>query len=209
MAFRWLSANEAPDHRSISRFRRRHLAALEDLFVQVLRLGAKAGFVRLGRVALDGTKLDANASKHKAMSYDHIVAKIAELEAEVKALLEEAERVDQAFGEDRRGDERSAELARRESRLEKLRAAKEAIEAEAREKAEAAARKKAEVAGKGEEAAGAAAREAATRAEPKASAQRSFTDPEARMMKTNHGFAYAYNAERSSTRRARSSSPPR
>jgi transposase len=69
VAFRWLSANEAPDYRSPSRFRRRHLAALEDLFVQVLELCAEAGLVRLGRVALDGTKLDANASKHKAMSY--------------------------------------------------------------------------------------------------------------------------------------------
>ena len=199
VAFRWLSANEAPDYRSLSRFRRRHLTALEDLFVQVLRLCAKAGLVRLGRVALDGTKLDANASKHKAMSYDHIVPRIAELEAEVKALLEEAERVDraedEAFGENRRGDELSAELARRESRLEKLRAAKEAIEAEAREKAEAGARKKAEAANKSEEEVDAAAREAAERAKPKASAQRSFTDPESRMMKTNHGFDYAYNAQ--------------
>ncbi len=199
VAFRWLVANEVPDYRSISRFRRRHLAALEDVFVQVLALCAKAGLVRLGRVALDGTKLDANASKHKAMSYDHIVPRIAELEAEVKALLEEAERVDraedEAFGEDRRGDELSAELARRESRLEKLRAAKEAIEAEAREKAEAAARKKAEAANKSEEEVDAAAEQAAERAKPKASAQRSFTDPESRMMKTNHGFDYAYNAQ--------------
>ena len=199
VAFRWLSANEAPDYRSISRFRRRHLAALEDLFVQVLACCAKAGLVRLGRVALDGTKLDANASKHKAMSYDHIVPRIAELEAEVKALLQEAERVDraedEAFGEDRRGDELSAELARRESRLEKLRAAKEAIEAEAREKAKAGARKKAEAANKSEEEVDAAAREAAEGAKPKASAQRSFTDPESRMMKTNHGFDYAYNAQ--------------
>ncbi len=199
VAFRWLSANEAPDYRSISRFRRRHLGALEDLFVQVLALCAKAGLVRLGRVALDGTKLDANASKHKAMSYDHIVPKIAELEAEVKALLEEAERVDQAedeaFGCDRRGDELSAELSYRKSRLEKLRAAKEAIEHEAREKAEAAARKNAEAANKSEEQVDAAVEEAAARAKPKPSAQRSFTDPESRMMKTNHGFDYAYNAQ--------------
>jgi hypothetical protein len=94
VAFRWLSANEAPDYRSISRLRRRHLAALEELFVQVLQLCAKAGLLRLGRVALDGTKLDANASRHNAMSYDHIVVKIEQLEAEVKSLLEEAERVD-------------------------------------------------------------------------------------------------------------------
>ena len=199
VAFRWLSANEAPDYRSLSRFRRRHLAALEDLFTQVLALCAKAGLVRLGRVALDGTKLDANASKHKAMSYDHILPRIAELKAEVRALLEEAERVDsaedEAFGEDRRGDELSGELARRESRLEKLRAAKEAIEAEAMEKAKAAARKKAEPANKSNKEVDAAAKQAAERARPKASAQRSFTDPESRMMKTNHGFDYAYNAQ--------------
>ena len=199
VAFRWLSANEAPDYRSISRFRRRHLGALEDLFTQVLALCAKAGLLRLGRVALDGTKLDANASKHKAMSYDHIVPKIEQLEAEVKELLEEAERVDraedEAFGEDRRGDELSAELSRRESRLEKLRAAKEAIEREAKEKAETAAREKAEAAAKSEEEVDAAAEEAGARARPKPSAQRSFTDPEARMMKTNHGFDYAYNAQ--------------
>jgi transposase len=199
VAFRWLSANEAPGYRSISRFRRRHLAALEDLFTQVLQLCAKAGLVRLGRVALDGTKLDANASKHKAMSYGHIVPKIAELEAEVKSLLEEAERVDQAedeaFGCDRRGDELSAELSRRKSRIEKLRAAKEAIENEAREKAAAAAKKKAEAASTSEEEVDAAVKEAAARAKPKPSAQRSFTDPEAQMMKTNHGFDYAYNAQ--------------
>lgn len=199
VALRWLSANEAPDYRSISRFRRRHLAALEELFIQVLQLCATAGLVRLGRVALDGTKLDADASKHKAMSYDHIVPRIAGLESEVKALLEEAERFDhaedEAFGEDRRGDELSAELARRESRLEKLRAAKEAIEAEARQKDEAAVRNKAEAAGKAEEEVEAAAKEAAARAKPEASAQRSFTDPESRMTKTNHGFDYAYNAQ--------------
>ena len=136
IAFRWLAANTAPDYRSISRFRRRHLDALRPLFLQVLGLCAKAGLVRLGRVALDGTKLVANASRHKAMSYDHIVPKIEQLQAEVDAMLAEAEAVDEAedeaYGEDRRGDEIAPELARRESRLQKLRAAKEALEAEAR-----------------------------------------------------------------------------
>jgi transposase len=199
IAFRWLAANEAPDYRSISRFRRRHLEALAPLFLQVLGLCAKAGLVSLGRVALDGTKLLANASRHKAMSYDHIVPKIEQLQAEVDAMLAEAEAVDQAedeaYGEDRRGDELPPELARRETRLEKLRAAKEAIEAEAREKAEVAARERAEAAGKSDEEVTAAGRAAAERAKPKPSAQRNFTDPEARMMKTNHGFAYAFNAQ--------------
>jgi transposase len=199
VAFRWLTANAAPDYRSTSRFRRRHLGALRPLFLQVLGLCAKAGLVRLGRVALDGTKLIANASRHKAMSYDRIVPKIEELQAEVDALLAEAEGIDQAedeaFGEDRRGDEIPAELARRESRLEKLRAAKEAIEKEARDKAEASARAKAEEAGKSAEEVTAAGKAAVERAKPKPSAQRSFTDPESRMMKTRNGFDYAFNAQ--------------
>jgi transposase len=199
VAFRWLAANEAPDYRSISRFRRRHLDALSPLFLQVLGLCAKAGLVRLGRVALDGTKLLANASRHKAMSYDHIVPKIEQLQAEVDAMLAEAEAVDaaedEAYGEDRRGDEIAPELRRRESRLEKLRAAKEAIEAEAREKADTTARTKAEAAGKSEAEVTAAGVAAAKEAKPKPSTQRNFTDPASRMMKTNQGFAYAFNAQ--------------
>jgi transposase len=194
VAFHWLTANTAPDYRSTSRFRRRHLDALRPL-----GLCAKAGLVRLGRVALDGTKLIANASRHKAMSYDHIVPKIEQLQAEVDTMLAEAEAVDEAedeaYGADHRGDEIAPELARRESRLEKLRAAKEAIEKEARDKAEAAARTKAEEAGKSAQEVTAAGRAAAERAKLKPSAQRNFTDPEARMMKTNHSFDYAFNAQ--------------
>jgi transposase len=199
VAFRWLSANEAPDYRSISRFRRRHLAALPSLFVQVLFLCAEAGLVRLGRVALDGTKLRASASRHKAMSYDRIGPRIEALEAEVDALLAEAEAADQAedevFGADRRGDELPGELARRESRLAKLRAAKAAIEAEAAERAAAAAAERAARRGADEAEVAEAARLAAEQASPSPKAQRSFTDPEARMMKTNDGFHYAYNAQ--------------
>lgn len=199
IAFRWLSGNQAPDYRSLARFRRRHLDALPGLFLQVLRVCAEAGLVRLGRVALDGTKLHANASRHKAMSYDRIVPKIDQLQAEVDALLAEAEAVDEAedqqFGEDRRGDEVAPELARREGRLARLRAAKEAIEAEAAEKAAAAARKKAEAAGESVEQADAAVAAAVDQAAPKPKAQRNFTDPEARMMKTGRGFDYAFNAQ--------------
>jgi transposase len=213
IAFRWLAANEAPDYRSISRFRRRHLDALRPLFLQVLGLCAKAGLVRLGRVALDGTKLVANASRHKAMSYDHIVPKIEQLQAEVDAMLAEAEAVDEAedeaYGADHRGDEVAPELARRESRLQKLRAAKEAIEAEARDKAEAAARNKAETAGKSEGEVTATGVAAAGKAKPKLSAQRNFTDPESRMMKTNHGFDYAFNAQAVVDEQARSCSRQR
>lgn len=217
IAFRWLSGNQVPDYRSLARFRRRHLDALPGLFLQVLGICAQAGLVRLGRVALDGTKLHANASRHKAMSYDRIGPKIDQLQAEVNALLAEAETVDEAedqkFGADRRGDEVAPELARRQGRLAKLRAAKEALEADAadkaetaaRNKADTAARKKAEMAGEqpGEpeptaaDAVGVDAVVAGARAQavPKPKAQRNFTDPQARIMKTARGFDYAFNAQ--------------
>lgn len=199
IAFRWLSGNQLPDYRSLARFRRRHLDVLPGLFTQVLAVCAQAGLVRLGRVALDGTKLAADASKHKAMSYDRIVPKIEQLQTEVAALLAEAEEIDQAeddeHGPDRRGDKIPVELARREGRLAKLRAAKEQIEADAAEKAAAAAREKAAAAGKPDEQAEQAAAEAASTAVPKPKAQRNFTDPQARIMKTNHGFEYAFNAQ--------------
>ena len=203
VAFRWLAANSAPDYRSIARFRRRHLVALDDLFTQVLVLCCEAGLVKLGRVALDGTKLRASASRHKAMSYGRLGPGIARFEAEVAAILADAEATDLAedeeFGEDKRGDEVPAELARRETRLVKMRAAKEAIEAEAREKAaEKAAEKagdKAEENGAHDDGVAQAAASAAAGATPRKQAQRSFTDPEARMMKTVDGFHYAYNAQ--------------
>jgi len=199
VAFRWLSANTAPDYRSLSRFRRRHLKALDDLFAQVLVLCANAGLVKLGRVALDGTKLEASASKHTAMSYGRLVTRIPEVEAEVARLLAEAEAVDAAedaeFGADRRGDELPAELATREGRLAKMREAKAALEAEAAERAAAAAADKARKAGKSDDEINDAAEAAAESAEPRSKAQRSFTDRDARMMKTNRGFAYAYNAQ--------------
>lgn len=199
VAFRFLSANQAPDYRSLARFRRRHLVALDALFVQVLALCAEAGLVCLGRVALDGTKLRASASRHKAMSYDRLGPRIAELEAQVKDLLAEADAVDRtedaAYGVDRRGDELPAELARRESRLAKMRAAKEAIEAEAAQRAAAKAAERARRAGADEDTATAAGATAAQAATPESRAQRNFTDPEARMMKTTDGFHYAYNAQ--------------
>jgi transposase len=199
VAFRWLTANAAPDYRSISRFRRRHLAAVDTLFIQVLALCGEAGLVSLGRVALDGTKLRASASKHKAMSHDRLGPRIEQLQKEVAQILAEAEARDSAedaeFGEDKRGNEVPAELARRETRLVKLRAAKEAIEAEAKDKAARKAAEEAREQGANEEEArarGEAAREAAV---PKGSAQRNFTDPESRMMKTTDGFHYGYNAQ--------------
>src|SRR3989441_9636299 len=131
VAFRYLAAGAAPDYRSIARFRRRHLEALAGLFLQALQLCQKAGMVRLGKVALDGTKLRANASRHKAMSYKRMVEREAQLEAEIDAMLAGAERVDAAederFGPDGRDDDLPDELNRRVDRLLKIREAKAAL----------------------------------------------------------------------------------
>lgn len=153
IAFRFLAASQEPDFRSISRFRRRHLDALADLFTQSLHLAQKLGMVKMGRVALDGTELEANASKHKAMSYGRLIdkegrveAEIAQLEAMAAALLADAEAndtiEDQVFGVDGKDMDLPAELDRREKRLAKMQAARAQIEAEAAEKARAHAEEK-------------------------------------------------------------------
>jgi len=194
VALRWLSSNQAPAYGSIARFRRRHLGAMDDLFTQTVAYCAEAGLVKLDRVALDGTKLRASASRCKAMSCDRMGPRIDELKAQAKAVLEEVESIgreeDARCGEDRRGGELPEELATKERRLAKLRAAKEALEAEAKERtrtrpAERAQRK------------GATDDEVAQTAEatPDKKAQRNFTDPESRMVKTTDGFHYAYNAQ--------------
>ncbi len=137
VGFMFLAGQARPDHKTIAEFRRRHLAAFEGLFLEALRLCQKAGMVKLGRVAIDGTKVKANASRHKAMSYGRMIEREAALAAEVRAILDEAEAVDAAedakFG-DARGDELPDELRRRETRLAKIREAKAALEAEARER---------------------------------------------------------------------------
>ena len=143
IAFRFLTAQAAPDFVAISRFRTRHGAALKALFTQSLTLCAQAGLVSLGRVALDGTKVRAAASRHRAMSYDRMVRAESELADEVDALLADAERLDAAedaaYGTDRRGDELPVELARREGRLAAIRKAKAALEVEHAAKARAQA----------------------------------------------------------------------
>jgi transposase len=180
VAFRYLAAGNRPDFRTLSEFRRRHGEALSGLFVQVLKLCRKAGLVKLGRVAVDGTKIKANASKHKAMSYARMLEREGALEREIRELLRRAEETDRAedaeYGEDRRGDELPEELRRREDRLKKIREAKAALEAEAREKARAE--------GKDPE-----------KAKPAGKAQRNFTDPESRIQKTTSGFIQGYNAQ--------------
>lgn len=200
VAFRWLAAGQAPDYRSIARFRRRHLSALGHLFVQALALCQAAGMVKLGRVALDGTKLRANASRRKAMSYARMSEKEKILAQEVSALLAEAERIDRAedaqFGKNRRGDELPEELRRRETRLVKIREAKKALEDEARERAEAEAEQKARDKGEDDDTVAERVAEAGQKAVPKPKAQRNFTDPESKIMKTSDGsFHQCFNGQ--------------
>src|SRR5437879_4568789 len=180
IAFRVLGAGNQPNFRTISDFRKIHLKTLEGLFEQVLKIALEAGAMKVGRVAVDGTKVKANASKHKAMSYDRMKEKEKDLKAEVKQLLEQAEAADAeedaAYGKDQRGDELPAELERRESRIKKIREAKRALEARARQKA---------------------ASEGADpkQARPKEKDQYNFTDPESRIMKGADGIVQAYNAQ--------------
>ena len=206
VAFRVLAADQHPDHDSIAEFRRRHLHALAGLFVQVLRLCQAAGLVKLGHVALDGTKLRANASKHKAMSYDRMCATEQELAREVHTLLQQAEQVDTAedatLGRGQRGDDLPAELARRESRLATIRRAKAALEAQAHAQAQQdadearvklAAREQRVGSAKG----GVPKVPDPEQACPDPKAQLNFTDPESRIMLdgATKGFVQAYNAE--------------
>ena len=252
-AFRVLTGNQQPDHSRISDFRRRHLPALAGFFVQVLRLCHKAGLVSLGQVALDGTKVKANASKHKAMSHERMLKSERQLEAEMRALLRKAEIIDAQedgqYGKGKRGDELPEELQRRSSRLEWIRKAKAELEAEATaakarprdqqaevaeqevEVAEASrdeprskraarrsrgARKRADDAQKlAMEKAEAAGLELSTvaaaetdplampqrtlptdaAANPNPSAQRTFTDPDSRILKCADGWMQGYNAQ--------------
>ena len=207
---RVLSGDQHPDHDTIAAFRQQHLTALSRFFVQVLQLCARAGLVTLGHVALDGTKVQANASKHKAMSYGRMTETEQRLEAEVTALLAQAAArdasEDQQYGPGRRGDALPAELARRESRLVKIREAKAALETEARDRAAAAAvevraklverERQIEATGKQPGGRPPAVPDPET-AVPEARAQRNFTDPESRIMRdgVTKSFVQAYNAQ--------------
>jgi transposase len=183
IAFRVLAANNTPDFRTISDFRKDHLKALAALFLQVLKLCQKAGLVKLGHVALDGTKIKANASKHKAMSYKRMKEEEARLEAEIQDLFRKAEAVDEeedrAYGNNKRGDELPKELAFRESRLKKIKEAKAALEAEARAEAKKPEGKRKEI------------------GLPEDKAQRNFTDSESHIMPLpgSKDFEQAYNAQ--------------
>ena len=180
IAFRVLAAGNAPDFRTIADFRKTHLPALRGFFEQVLHVARDLGTLRVGRVAIDGSKVKANASKHKAMSYDRMRAKQQQLRDEVTQLLAQAEATDAAedaeYGADRRGDELPAELQRRETRLMRIREATRALKARAKEDA----------ASKGQP---------TEAAKPDPKAQYNFTDPESRIMKGPDGFVQAYNAQ--------------
>jgi transposase len=190
--FMAVTALQKPDFRTISDFRKRHLKALRGLFGQVLKLCQEAGLVKLGHVALDGTKIQANASRHKAMSYGRMPEAEERLAAEVDKWMQEAERVDadedEWYGVDRRGDELPKWVKNKKQRLAKIRQAREALEAEAEAKAEAQRKKL-----KGGTKRGRPRQHPAGL--PKPEAQRNFTDPESRIMKTPKGFEQCYNAQ--------------
>ena len=180
--FKVLAAGNEPDFRTISDFRKIHIGTLQGLFEQVLGMALEVGAVKVGRVSLDGTKIKANASKHKAMSYGRMEEKQQQLKEEVKQLLEQAEAADEE--EDRRhgsqrGDELPEELRRRETRLAKIKLAKKVVEQRAREKAAAEGKSATE----------------AKQAKPEDKDQYNFTDPESRIMKGADGFVQGYNAQ--------------
>ena len=199
--FMIIIALDPPDFRTISNFRKRHLKALAGLFVQVLKLCEKAGLVKLGHVALDGTKIKANASKHKAMSYERMEKRAAELEAEVAKWLSSAEAADagedKLYGRDKTGEEMPDWVADKKRRAETIRAAKAALEAEAKAAAEAKVKEEAAAEekrqAKGRKKPGPKA--APPSGEPDPKAQKNFTDPESRIMKSKDGFVQAFNAQ--------------
>ena len=180
VAFRVLAAGNQPDFRTIADFRKLHLKALEEMFQQMLRLTLETGMMKLGRVAVDGSKVKGNASKHKAMSYGRMKETEKRLREEVRKLLNQAEAADQEedsrYGRDRRGDELPEELQRRETRIARIREAKHALEERAREQAKSE--------GKDPE-----------KAQPTKKAQYNFTDPESRMLKGPDGFLQGYNTQ--------------
>lgn len=200
VGFRVLAAGNEPDFRTIAEFRKIHVKALEGLFRQVLRMALELGAIKLGRVAIDGSKLGANASKHKAMSYQRMQEQEKRLREEVRRLLQQAAAIDAAedaaYGPNKMGDELPAELARREERLQRIREAKRALEERARAEVDkenedqdpeppvdgcgGQRRKKKDKKAKGK---------------PGATDQYNFTDPQSRIMKGPDGFVQAYNAQ--------------
>jgi len=200
VAFRVIAGDQHPDHTCIAEFRRIHQEVFADVFLQVLKICREAGLVKLGHVALDGTKMKANASKHKAMSYERMKVQEAELKEKVKGLLRAAEEADTAedarYGKGKRGDELPEGLRRAESRLARIRAAKAALEAEAKAQHEAEQEKD------DDDPPGGGATPLPehriprdSEGKPTLKAQRNFTDAESRIQKTGDGFVQGYNCQ--------------
>jgi hypothetical protein len=184
--FMVLSGRQQPDFRTIALFRLRFLEELKGLFGQVVRLCQKAGMVKLGHVALDGTKIQANASKHKSMSYGRMKKAEAELQSDIDAWFEKAGQIDEEEDErygSARGDELPAWVSDKQKRVEKIRQAKQELEAEAKAKAEAPA----DPAKTGHK--------SKPTGKPEEKSQRNFSDPESRIMKGSNGFVQGYNAQ--------------
>lgn len=180
IAVRILAAGHHPDNDTIASFRKTHLTAIKGLFLQVLLLCKEAGLIKAGHISLDGTKIKANASKHKAMSFRRMGEREKHLQNEIDRLLENAEKADneedRLYGKGHRGDELPEELAFREKRLKKIREAKKALEERVQTEAHEGKR---------------------SQSVPKAKDQINFTDPESRIMKdpTTKGFIQGYNAQ--------------
>jgi transposase len=196
LAFRIIAANQRPDHATICNFRKDHLKALENLFVQVLMICVEAGLVKLGHVAIDGTKVKANASKHKAMSYERMTEKEAELRKEVAALLAKAEATDteedRRYGKNKRGEDLPAELRRKEMRLNQILKAKKVVEERAKAKAIAEGRLTSD--GQAVEKPG--KKPGNPPGTPEGKDQYNFTDPESRIMKnSDKAFVQAWNCQ--------------
>lgn len=199
LTFRVIVGDDIPNWRTISDFRKLHLKELEQLFIQVLQLCQKAGLVKLGHIALDGTKVKANASRHKAMSYGRMKQEEKRLKQEIHQLLSKAEAVDQQedkeYGADHRGDELPKELARRESRLKRIQQAKKALEVEAKAAADQARTEREAVCNKDDKPKG-GRRPKPVSDIPADNKQYNFTDPQSKIMKlSNKGWDQCANAQ--------------
>jgi transposase len=198
VAFRVLAAGNFPQHRTICDFRQEHLQKFVELFKQVVLIAKSSGLIKLGRVAIDGTKVKANASRHKAMSYDRMKQEEKRLESEIAELLKQAERTDrkedQEYGSENRGDEVPEELQRRESRLNKIREAKKRLEERQAEEDRQKGRHEGDQ-GRPNGKKGQPFKK--DFGQPREKAQDNFTDPESRIMKMGNGFEQSYNAQAS------------
>lgn len=200
LTFRVIAGDDIPNWRTISDFRKLHIKELQQLFVQVLQLCQEAGLVKLGHIALDGTKIKANASRHKAMSYGRMLKEEASLKEEIKQLLEKSEAIDRQeddkYGPDRRGDELPEELARRESRLKRIQEAKKVLEAKAKAAAQEAQKQREQEDSKSGNKPQRGRKRKAVSEVPTDNKQYNFTDPESSIMKANNkGWDQCGNAQ--------------